>query len=70
VCLATWHQASRPSLACMTDVEISELVRAQVNDVMPLMFNYPIVEPTLAEAELKFTYATVRVIVQLFPEDI
>ncbi len=71
-CLATWLDASRPSLARMKDTETAELagviVRSQVEDVMPLMFTLPIVEPTLAEVELKFWHATIRIIVQLLPE--
>ena len=70
-CLATWLEASRPSLA-RTSSDFPELagllVRAQVEDVMPLMFTLPILEPTLAEIELKFGCSSVRVIVQLLPE--
>ena len=71
-CLVTWAEASRPSLARMIDTETAQLasviVRSQVEDVMPLMFTLPIVEPTLAEVELKFWYASIRIIVQLLPE--
>ena len=71
-CLATWLEASRPSLARTSTSTCPELagilVRAQVEDVMPLMFTLPILEPTLAEMEFKFGDASVRVIVQLLPE--
>ena len=71
-CLATWLDSSRPSLARINDAETAELacvlVRGQVKDVMPLMFTLPILEPTLAEIELKFGCSSVRVIVQLLPE--
>ena len=73
-CISTWVASSRASLGRMDGCEYSalacELVRGQVKDVMPLMFNpsKPILEPTLAEATLSLGYASVRFIVQILPE--
>ena len=70
-CIATWIEASRMRLSRLDDddtrAHVCRLVADQVKTVMPLMFSSLIVEPTLAQADVDFGYASIRFIVQLMP---
>ena len=71
VCIAKWIDASRMRLSRLNDddtrAHVCRLVTEQVKTVMPLMFTNLIVEPTLAQADVDFGYASIRFIVQLMP---